>query len=34
MLFTIYKEIQIRFGKLLNQYKEKTDKIRNMTIFE
>ena len=22
MLFTIYKEIQIGFGKLLNQYKE------------
>ena len=34
MLFTIYKEIQIDFGKLLNQYKQKTDKIQNMTIFE
>ena len=34
MLFTIYKEIQTGFGKLLNQYKLKTDKIRNMTIFE
>ena len=34
MLFPIYKEIQIGFGKLLNQYKQKTDKIRNMTIFE
>ena len=34
MLFTIYKEIQIGFGKLLNQYKQKIDKIRNMTIFE
>ena len=34
MLFTIYKEIQIGFGKLLDQYKQKTDKIRNMTIFE
>ena len=34
MLFTIYKEIQTGFGKLLNQYKRKTDKIRNMTIFE
>ena len=34
MLLTIYKEIQIGFGKLLNQYKQKTDKIRNMNIFE
>ena len=34
MLFTIYKEIQIGFGKLLNQYKQKTDKIRNIIIFE
>ena len=34
MLFTIYKEIQIGFGELLNQYKQKTDKIQNMTIFE
>ena len=34
MLFIVYKEIEIGFGKLLNQYKEKTDKIRNMTIFE
>ena len=34
MLFTIYKEIQIGFGKLLNQYKQKIDKIQNMTIFE
>ena len=34
MLFTIYKEIQIDFGKLLNQYQQKTDKIRNMTFFE
>ena len=34
MLFTIYKEIQIGFGKPLNQYKQKTDKIRNMTNFE
>ena len=34
MLFTIYKEIQIGFGKLLNQYKQKTDEIRNMTTFE
>ena len=34
MLFTIYKEIQTGFGKRLNQYKQKTDKIRNMTIFE
>ena len=34
MLFTIYKEIQIGFGKLLNQYKQKTDKIRNTNIFE
>ena len=34
MLFTIYKEIQIGFGKLLNQYKQKTDKIQNMTTFE
>ena len=33
MLFTIYKKIQIGFGKLLNQYKQKTDKIRNMKIF-
>ena len=29
MLFTIYKEIQIGFDKLLNQYKQKTDKIQN-----
>ena len=28
------KEIQIGFGKLLNQYKQKTDKIQNMNIFE
>ena len=34
MLFTIYKEIQIGLGKLLNQYKQKTDKIRNIIIFE
>ena len=34
MLFTIYKEIQLGFDKLLNQYKQKTDEIRNMTIFE
>ena len=34
MLLTIYKEIEIGFGKLLNQYKKKTDKIRNITIFE
>ena len=34
MLFTIYMEIQTGFGKFLNQYKQKTDKIRNMTIFE
>ena len=34
MLFTIYKEIQTGFGNLLNQYKQKTDKIRNMNIFE
>ena len=34
MLFTTYKEIQIGFGKLLNQYKQKTNKIRNMNIFE
>ena len=34
MLFTIYKEIQIGFAKLLNQYKQKTDKIQNMTIYE
>ena len=34
MLFTTYKEIQIGFGKLLNQYKQKTNKIRNMKIFE
>ena len=34
MLFTTYKKIQIGFGKLLNQYKQKTDKIRNMNIFE
>ena len=34
MLFTIYKEIQISFGKLLNQYKQKSDKIMSMTIFE
>ena len=34
LLFTIYKEIQIGFGKLLNQYKQKIDKIQNMTIFE
>ena len=33
-MFTIYKEIQIGFDKLLNQYKKKTDKIWNMTIFE
>ena len=26
MLFTVYKEIEIGFGKLLNQYKQKTDK--------
>ena len=34
MLFKIYKEIQIGFGKLLNQNKQKTDKIWNMTIFQ
>ena len=34
MLFTIYKEIQIGSDKLLNQYKQKTDKIWNMTTFE
>ena len=34
MLFTIYKEIWIGFAKLLNQYKQKTDKIQNMTIYE
>ena len=34
MLFTVYKEIQIGFGKLHNQYKQKTGKIWNMTIFE
>ena len=34
VLFTIHKEIQIGFGKLLSQYKQKTDKTRNMTIFE
>ena len=34
MLFRIYKEIQIGFGKLLNQYKQKTDKIRNMNTIE
>ena len=34
MLFTIYKKIQIGFDKLLNQYKQKTDEIRNMTTFE
>ena len=34
MLLTIYKEIQIGSGKLLNQYKQKTDKIRNMNVFE
>ena len=27
MMFTIYKEIQIGFGKLLSQYKQKTDEI-------
>ena len=34
MLFTIYKEIQIGFGKPLNQYQQKNDKIQNMTFFE
>ena len=33
-LFTVYKDIQISSGKLLNQYKLKTDKIQNKTIFE
>ena len=27
MLFTIYREIQVGFGKLLNQYKQKTGKF-------
>ena len=34
MLFTIHKEIQIGFGKLFNQYQQKTDKIWNITTFE
>ena len=34
MLLTIYKEKQIGFGKLLNQFKEKTNKIQTMTTFE
>ena len=34
MLLTIYKEIQIGSGKLLNQYKQETDKIRNMNILK
>ena len=34
MLFTIYKEIHIGFGELLNQYKQKTERIRSMNIFE
>ena len=33
MVFTIYNEIWKGYGKLLNQYKQKTDKIRNMNVF-
>ena len=34
MLFTIYKEIQVGFGNLLNQYKQKTGKIRKTGIVD